>query len=320
MRVWLASAPGSTERLNEDFVAASNDVVVLLDGAGTPTGTESGCSHGVAWYARQLGAQLLIEASVTPRRPLTEALAVGINRVRDMHADTCDLTHPGTPSATAIAVRRNGRDLEYLVLADSVLVLDVLDGAPTVVTDDRLAQTSRTLRSEMDALPTGSPEHAKALRSYTESLASYRNTEGGFWVANTDPAAATHALTGSLPADTVRAAALLSDGASRLVDRFGLTDWTDTLKLLGEEGPAELIRRVRVAEDSDPHGERWPRGKANDDASAAYCWLSGIRSDPEPVAPSVAPTAKSKGPFLELERAFDLVRSRRDSNPQPSDP
>src|SRR4051812_15640886 len=138
MRVWLASAPGSPERPNEDFVAASDDVVVLLDGAGTPPGIESGCSHGVAWYARQLGAQLLIEAGAMPRRPLREALAVGINRVRDMHAGTCDLTHPGTPSATVIAVRCDERDLEYLVLADSVLVLGVRDGDPIVVTDDRL--------------------------------------------------------------------------------------------------------------------------------------------------------------------------------------
>jgi hypothetical protein len=274
MRVWLASAPGSAERPNEDFVAASDDVVVLLDGAGTPPGIESGCSHGVAWYARQLGAQLLIEAGATPGRPLCEALAVSINRVREMHTGTCDLTHPGIPSATVTAVRHNGGDLEYLVLADSVLVLDVLDGDPVVVTDDRLAQTSRTLRTAMDALPTGSPEHAEALRSYTETLGSHRNTEGGFWVANTDPAAATHALTGSLPADTLRAVALLSDGASRLVDRFALADWADTLKLLREEGPAELIRRVRTAEEDDPHGERWPRGKAKDDASAAYCDLS----------------------------------------------
>ncbi len=271
MRVWLASDPGSPERPNEDFAAASHDVVVLLDGAGTPPGTESGCSHGVAWYARQLGAQFLTEAGAVPRRPLADALASGIEQVRDMHDGVCDLSHPDTPSATVVAVRRSGADLEYLVLADSVLVLDVLDRDPVVVTDDRLARTSRSLRAQMDALPTGSAEHTEARRAYARMLGSYRNTDGGFWVASTDPAAAAHALTGSIRLDRVRAVGLFSDGASRLADRFHLMDWADVLKLLAAEGPAELIRRVRAAEDSDPHGERWPRGKASDDATAAYC-------------------------------------------------
>lgn len=273
MRVSLVSVPGSPDRSNEDFAAASHDVVVLLDGAGTPPGIESGCSHGVAWYARQLGTQLLAEAGAVPHRPLADVLAVAIDRVAAMHGDACDLTDPNTPSATVTAVRRTGDELEYLVLADSVLVLDVLDGDPVAVTDDRLAITSRSLRAEMDALPTGSPEHTQARRAYAETLGSYRNTDGGFWVANTDPAAAAHAITGSVPLDRLRAVALLSDGASRLADRFRLTDWTDTLKILADDGPAELVRRVRAAENTDPRGERWPRGKASDDATAVYCLI-----------------------------------------------
>jgi len=65
--------------------------------------------------------------------------------------------------------------------------------------------------------------------------------------------------------------ALLSDGASRLVDLFGLADWPEIVALLGDAGPAEVIRRVRAAEDGDPRGARWTRGKAHDDATIAYC-------------------------------------------------
>jgi hypothetical protein len=64
--------------------------------------------------------------------------------------------------------------------------------------------------------------------------------------------------------------ALLSDGASRLVDRFAVTTWAEVLHLLAVEGPDALIRRVRVTERSDPRGTRWPRGKLYDDATAAY--------------------------------------------------
>ncbi|WP_199564886.1 hypothetical protein [Spongiactinospora rosea] len=97
------------------------------------------------------------------------------------------------------------------------------------------------------------------------------NRESGFWVASVDPLAAEHALTGSVPATAVKAAAVLSDGASRLVDLFALATWRQTMDLLRDDGPAALIEAVRHAEHSDPHGERRPRGKPFDDATAAYC-------------------------------------------------
>jgi hypothetical protein len=161
-------------------------------------------------------------------------------------------------------------DAEYLVLADSVLVLDMPTEAPRVLTDDRETQVGRRHRTRMDALPSGSPEHSHALREYVETLRQYRNVEGGFWVAASDPRAADHALTGSRATESLRGVALLSDGASRLVDRFHLADWDDVLKLLREIGPQEVITQVRAAEDADPSGERWPRGKSRDDATVIY--------------------------------------------------
>jgi hypothetical protein len=271
--VSLATDSAQPDRDNEDFAAASANVAVLLDGAGTPAGAESGCVHGVAWFARQLGAQLLAEASEDDERPLPECLRNAICRTRNLHAETCELDHPGTPSSTVIAVRF-GTDVEYLVLADSVLLFDVVDGDPIVLTDDREAQVGRAHRTAMDALPSGSPEHDRALKEYVETLRKYRNTADGFWVAAADASAADYALTGSESRDTLRAVALLSDGASRLADRFHITDWPGILKVLSEEGPERLINNVRATEHTDPRGERWPRGKVHDDATAVYVPLT----------------------------------------------
>jgi hypothetical protein len=200
---------------------------------------------------------------------LTELLAEGIKTVSSLHDGTCDLAHPGSPSATVIMLRHTDDALEWLVLADSVLLLDVIGTTePVVICDDREAQVGAHHRAEMDALDSGSDEHISAHRRYVETLRSYRNRDGGFWVAATDPLAADQALTGSMPADLVRAAALLSDGASRLVDRFNLATWHEALDILNQHGPAGLLSRVRTAERSDPRGERWPRGKTFDDSSA----------------------------------------------------
>ncbi|GLZ04831.1 hypothetical protein Acsp03_22970 [Actinomadura sp. NBRC 104412] len=272
MRVRLATCAAKPDRANEDFAAAVPGAVVLLDGAGPPAGMPSGCVHGTAWYARTLGGLLLAE--IQPGRQLAESLGRAIERVNALHGAACDLAHPGTPSATVAMARLQDGKLDHLVLADSVLVLDRKGADPAVMSDDRLAVTTRELRKDLDALPTGSAEHTAALRSFTEALAGYRNRPGGFWVASTDPQAADQALTGSNAGDELRALAVLSDGASRLVDRFGLLTWPGLLDVLRQDGAEALIARTRAAERDDPEGRRWPRGKTHDDATAIFWQLS----------------------------------------------
>lgn len=273
MLVRLASTPGNADRPNEDFTAASPTAVVLVDGAGVPIHKETGCSHGVAWYARTLATAYLAEIGRSDGGDLVDGLAHAIEYVRSQHVGACDLDHPDTPSATVIAVRRGEDELEYLVLADSVLVLDRDGRSPEVITDGRLAEVNRELRRPMEALPGGSPERADAYRHYLKALAAHRNAPDGFWVAGAAPKAAMQALTGTVPLTGLTAFALLSDGASRLVDSFHLADWAQLLRIVAEHGPAEVIERVRAAEHSDPDGDRWPRAKVHDDATVAYCLL-----------------------------------------------
>ncbi|MEU8271288.1 integrase [Sphaerisporangium sp. NPDC049002] len=277
MRVTFATEPAYPDRPNEDFVAATPNAVVLLDGAGTPAGVECGCRHGVAWYSRTLGSTLIAGVTQTCGT-LVEILAEGIKAVTGLHDSTCDLSHPGSPSSTVVMLRRTAETLDWLVLADSVLVLDVAGAAePTAICDDREGQIGARYRARMDALPGGTAEHTEALRDYVEAMRDHRNRDGGFWVASVDPLAAEHALTGSVSVAQVTTAVLLSDGASRLVDRFYLTTWRRAVDLLGQDGPAELIRRVRDAERSDLDGIRWPRGKTFDDATAAHVVVNDTR-------------------------------------------
>jgi Protein phosphatase 2C len=226
--------------------------------------------HGVAWFVRQLGMALLARLADGDRTDLAACLADAIRYVRGLHEGTCDLSHAGTPSATVLAVKLTTTTLDYLVLADSVLAVDRDDGVQ-VVTDTREAEVGRKLRRHMDSLAGGTSEHVAAHREYVERLRAFRNRPGGFWVASTQPEAAAEAVTGAVPRGDVRAAALLSDGASRLADRFQLATWAEVFKTLGSRGPEALLRQVREAEDSDPAGTRWPRGKLHDDATIAYC-------------------------------------------------
>src|SRR3712207_5751830 len=106
---------GAPGRPNEDAVAASPDIAVVVDGAGVPFG---GCIHGVPWYAQQLAGQTLAALVRQPDVSLRDGLGEGIAAVAALHADTCDPTSPNTPCA-AVGILRLGDGLvEALALSD----------------------------------------------------------------------------------------------------------------------------------------------------------------------------------------------------------
>ncbi|THA52454.1 protein phosphatase 2C domain-containing protein [Streptomyces sp. A1136] len=257
MRIDLASAAGSPERPNEDWVAAAipalgGGVVVVLDGVTPPRG-DDGCVHGVPWFAARLGGRLVELSGSRRDMSLERILAEAIRATADAHGGRCDLSHVRTPQATVVMARWDETQVEHLVLSDSVLLLQTPGGEVTAVRDDRL-----------DRVP---PE---ALRSVAAADA-LRNAEGGFFTAAADPAVAARAVTGRTPREEVRAVAALTDGAGRWTDTFREGDWKDCMTVLRKEGAEGLIGRLRAIE-SDP-ARPSARHKRHDDASAVYAEL-----------------------------------------------
>ncbi|MFJ1752210.1 integrase [Kitasatospora sp. NPDC088134] len=266
MQMSFATAPGSAALPNEDVVLAGPGTVVLLDGAGLPEGTATGCAHGVVWFVRTLAGALL-QQTLRPERPLTEGLAAALDTTARRHGPGCDLGHPMTPTATVAVLRHHEDRLDWLVLADSTVLLD-LPGGPLAVSDHRVGEVTDRQRRELDGRLAGLDPAARR-RLLTEAQRTAMNTPDGYWVAGPDPAAADHARTGSAPWPDVRLAALLTDGAARPVDDFATADWPDTLALLRTGGPQALIDRTRALERTDPAHTRWPRTKTHDDATVA---------------------------------------------------
>ncbi|MET9397621.1 hypothetical protein [Kitasatospora sp. NPDC002965] len=268
MRVSIATAPGGSNP-NEDWVAATSTLAVVLDGLST-VGLDTGCRHGVPWYVAQLGGHLLA-ALAEPGRPLVDGLAGALEQVAALHPG-CDLGNPGTPSATVSILRAGVDRLDYLVLADSPIVFERA-GDYEVVTDLRVDTVVPELRAETERFATGTPEHTESVRRMVEAQRLTRNTVDGYWVASSSGGAAHHALTGTVSPADVQAAAVLSDGASRLVTEYRAGSWADAFATLREAGAEGLISSVRAIEATDPDGRRWPRFKSGDDATAAFCQL-----------------------------------------------
>ncbi|MCK1797421.1 hypothetical protein MTQ01_15595 [Streptomyces sp. XM4193] len=163
---------------------------------------------------------------------------------------------PGDAPGRPAAQEAHGR-LEYLVLSDSVLLLESVEGRVSAVRETSLDEVRRLARTV--------PRAERAAR-----IESLRNAEGGFHTAAADPAVASRAVTGSLPFDRVRSLLALTDGASRWTEVFERGDWGELLALVRTAGPNALLEEVRTAERADPLGDRYPRGKAHDDATAVY--------------------------------------------------
>lgn len=255
MEIISASIPAG-DRPNEDYLIVGPRWAIVLDGATPRAGVNSGCVHDVPWLVRQLGSRLAASLTTEPKTVLADALADAIDGTRTAHGPACDLANPDSPSSTVAVLRQRCHgSLDYLVLGDSPLLLDV-DGLPFVVADERSGR----------------------LPDYTEeTVRSHRNQPHGFWIASTVVEAAQHAVTGTTPPDGVRLAALVTDGITRYVDRLGLGSWRGLLHNLAAIGPEAVVAAIRTAErDQLPVVSTEPRTgrhlKRHDDATAVV-WV-----------------------------------------------
>ncbi|MGW0034961.1 protein phosphatase 2C domain-containing protein [Streptomyces sp. NPDC003314] len=269
MRVEAFSS-GCPGRENEDFSAWDDQMAVLLDGAGMPSTMNPPCVHGVAWFVRTLGTALRAQAS--RGSSLRDALASAIEQTAETHRDICAVDDPLSPSATLAVLRARGDVVEWLVLGDCTLVLE-RGHTVEAISDDRLAYVAQGERSAMAAAVPGSAERLQLHAQLVRAERALRNRPGGYWVAAAEPQAAEEALHGSCSRRDIARAALMTDGAARLVTPFALADWEGCLDILEEQGPKRLVEQVRDAERGDTSLERWPRSKQHDDATALYIRL-----------------------------------------------
>jgi hypothetical protein len=272
VRAVLATSAGHG-RPNEDFVGAAPGVLVLVDGVGIP-GREALCRHGVAWYAHALGAEVLAAAS-RGTDPVG-ALAEAIGSVAERHRATCDITDPSSPQAAVAIVRSAAGRADHLVLGDAFVVLAPREDVPQVLTDPRDVAVNDECSARLTGLAQGTPDYARAYRAAGEELRARRNRPGGYWVAKDDPQAAAEAVIGSVPLEDLRGAAVLSNGAARIVDPYRLAGWPEVVELLCGGDPHALLARIRRAEaDARAGRTQLPGYRSPDDATAAWWDLTG---------------------------------------------
>lgn len=208
-----------SEHPYQDTWSVHGTTAWVIDGASRPGGTPG----TVESYVASLSAALHDALQTKPAAPLRHILRAAITA-----------TATDTASATIAMARAAGHGFDWLVLGDALIVTST----GQIHTDQRLAGIGTALRAERSRVRQAEGPGAHYQELTRELLAvedAHRNRVGGFWVAGSDPAAATHALCGDCADQRI---ALMSDGLADVPE-------LDLSKVLGSEDLAGDIARWR---------------------------------------------------------------------------
>jgi serine/threonine protein phosphatase PrpC len=258
---------------NEDAHGATATAAWVIDGAtGVSLGPDILAPSGAAWLAGTLSDVLHAESD--PGRTLHDLLASAERVVSARFAAAIDpglaIDAPDLPTGCLGLAVIEERRLELAVIGDVSLMHRRADRSLSVLSDHGVdAFGERTMEAMRKALRERPDEDPwPLLRLQIRENRRMANQPGGYNVVHPTLAWA-HRVTRAR-ADVSEGDVLLlaSDGFFRLVDHFGIHDPDDLIDASLEVGLSTLVERLRAAEIEDRRGERAPRVKVHDDATA----------------------------------------------------
>lgn len=263
------SQPGS--RNNEDLCGGVGGCVWVMDGATGlwPTQRLAGASDA-AWLVAELDAALgSLDSANADWAPL---LASAAARAHEKAAAICDLAGCAPfelPSASFVAVRAQGEEVEFANLGDCILLWRGLGGRAQRFGSCGVTRLDADLAAAFaTGLAQGLPldDLRQAQTAMARRHRTLMNTPEGYWILDLSGIGTPHVQTARVrgPAQVM----LMSDGFYRLVDVFGRYDDDSLMEAARTRGLAPLYDELRAMEDADPDGVNRPRGKPRDDATA----------------------------------------------------
>jgi serine/threonine protein phosphatase PrpC len=272
------SLAGDPAKANEDFLAQGPHAGLVMDGA-TPLG--DGLMPGpsdAAWIA-QFGARRLM-AHLTEEKSARKAL-------RDALADTQKSfealrRHPPeekwqTPCASMMLAVPGASEVEFLWFGDCAALVKQGDTAVTVVGetfDKRAAEAerARAIGKEKNLSPAAGlsrPEFIGTLRA-----ARNRINSGTYWLFSPDARAAAHVSRRAIKVAPGAVLLLATDGFLALASDYGAYSADGLMAAALSKGLAGLGEELRAIEAGDVGGDKFPRFKKSDDATAVLLKIS----------------------------------------------
>jgi serine/threonine protein phosphatase PrpC len=268
------SLPGDSAKANEDAFGHGEGAAVVIDGA-TPLG--DGLMPGpsdAAWIA-QFGARRLM-AHLRDGDGARKALRATLGDAQKSFEAL--RRHPPeemwqTPCASMMLVVPDKEGLEFLWFGDcaALVARSAGDAAVTIVGetfDKRAAEAdrARALAKEKNLSPAAGlsrPEFIGTLRA-----ARNRINSGDRWLFSPDVKAAAHVARRVIKLAPGSTLLLATDGFLALASDYGAYSADSLMAAALSKGLAALGAELRAIEAGDGGGDKFPRFKKSDDATA----------------------------------------------------
>jgi len=272
--LWL---PGDPVKPNEDAFGHDDHAALVMDGA---TMLGDGLMPGpsdAAWIA-QFGARRLLahlrdgESARKALRGALEDARKSFEALRRMPPE--DVWQ--TPCASMMLVTqapqgRKGAQLEFLWFGDCGALLSQPQRPVTVLGDTFENRAAEALRAQRLAGEKQlSPAHGLSRQEFLVELRATRNriNAGDSWLFSPEPRAAAHAGRRTIRAEPGAHLLLASDGFLALASDYGVYDADGLMTAALDKGLHALGDQLRAIENGDAGGDRFPRFKKSDDATA----------------------------------------------------
>jgi serine/threonine protein phosphatase PrpC len=265
------SLPGYADRENDDAYGATKAVAFVLDGVTSLVDAPvmPGRSDA-AWAARTARALLLAQGtSGGDLRGLITEVAKGITARFEGERLRVPAERYELPWTTASIIGVEAGRLNIAFVGDSRILVETADDDVHNfgVNPSRTAFETR-LAAKMIAQRTGQPLGPAAVLPELKRARNTVNTAQGYWLLGADSAVGANATVTSIALSGPATVLLATDGFYALVEdykRYGDRELIATAQTIGL---STLARELRHIENDDPNGERFPRMKKSDDATA----------------------------------------------------
>lgn len=293
------SLPGDAAKPNEDAFAHLDHAGLVLDGA-TPLGPSLLPGPSDAAWIAQFGARRLaahLKDGDAPQEALKHALVdaeksfAGLARepIREKWQTPCASLmlavelgrDPPPPRAkrregevvvagSRASEDRRGTEIEFLWFGDCAAIVEQNGTTETVgeTLEKRQAEAKRAkMVAQMANMSAASginrPQIEPLLRAARNRINSGRN-----WLFSPDARAAGHVSRHQLSLRKDALVLIASDGFLALASDYDAYDMQGLMAAVAAKGLAALGKELRAIEDQDPLGEKFPRFKKSDDATA----------------------------------------------------
>lgn len=266
------SLPGNPEKPNDDAFAHIDGAAVVMDGA---TGLGDQLMPGksdAAWLAAFGARRLMAYAreGASPREAVGAALFDAQTSFEALRkrppADTWE-----TPFSSMMLVAEDAQGVEALWFGDCAALVK-RPNAPVEIVGDALEKRQNEAKrvaklAEKHGL---SPAAGVNRPEYLEALRKARNfvNTNGHWAFGPDARAAEHVAGKRIDVPKGTVLLLCSDGFLALASDYNAYDADALVAAAQSKGLKALCEELRAIERDDAGGEKFPRFKTSDDATA----------------------------------------------------